>query len=205
MYKEIIDISLPLTTETIIYPGNPRLEIQEVRGASSIHSKITFGSHTGTHIDAPRHVIPNRGGIEVFTLEQMVGPAIVIDCTSATEKVTRQDLVDVPINKGARILLKTQNSLRGFETFRDDYVYLDGDCAEWLAQIGVVLVGIDYLSIKQRGGNDHRPHTALLEKNIVILEGIDLSRVEAGEYTLVCLPLLLPGIDGAPARVVLMQ
>jgi arylformamidase len=217
-WKEIIDISLPLSASTIVYPGNPRVEIEEVRGASSTHSKITLGSHTGTHIDAPRHVFPDRGGVEIFPLAQMNGPAIVVDCTSATEKVTRQDLgnalknkgiatprQDLGALKGTRILLKTQNSIRGFDTFRDDFIYLDGDCAEWLASEGVALVGIDYLSIKQRGGSDHRPHTALLEKNIVILEGIDLSHVEAGEYTLACLPLSFPGLDGAPARAVLMR
>ena len=204
-WNEIIDISIRLTASTIIYPGNPTVEIQEVRGASSTHSRITLGSHTGTHIDAPRHVFPDRGGVDVFTLSQLVGPAIVVDCTNAIEKITRQDLENAGVEKGARVLLKTQNSLRGFDSFYDDYVYLDGDCAEWLAETGVTLVGIDYLSIKQRGSSDHRPHTALLERDIVILEGIDLSHVEAGEYTLCCLPLSLPGLDGAPARAVLMR
>jgi arylformamidase len=205
MTQEFFDISLPLTESTIIYPNNPPVQIEVVPGASTTHSNISFGTHTGTHVDAPRHVWAERAGIEGFALSQFIGPATVIDCTQAGESVTIADLEKATIAKGARVLLKTRNSTRGYETFYDDYVYLDGDAAQWLAEREVSLVGIDYLSIKKRGGTDHRPHTVLLEHNIVILEGVDLSKVEPGEYTLMCLPLSFPHLDGAPARAVLVR
>ena len=205
MVQEFFDISLPLTESTIVYPNNPAIQIETVPGASTTHSNISFGTHSGTHIDAPRHVWADRSGIEGFSFSQFIGPATVIDCTQAGESVTIADLEKSAIEKGARMLLKTRNSARGFASFYDDYVYLDGAAAEWLAEREVSLVGIDYLSIKKRGGSDHRPHTVLLEHNIVILEGIDLSHVVPGEYTLMCLPLSLPHLDGAPARAILAR
>lgn len=95
--------------------------------------------------------------------------------------------------------------MRGFDEFYSDFVYLSSEGAEYLADAGVTLVGIDYLSIKQKGSTDNRPHTLLLEKDIPIIEGIDLSQVEPGEYTIVAFPLKYIGIDGAPARVVLLK
>jgi arylformamidase len=101
--------------------------------------------------------------------------------------------------------LKTRNSQRGFKRFFSDYNYLTSDGAAYLAKAGVALVGIDAWSIKQRGNKDNTPHTALLKKNIVILETIDLSKVKPGSYFLVLLPLRIEGRDGAPARAILIQ
>ncbi len=204
-YRELIDISLPLDATTTIYPGNPSVVRIEHRGAASTHSEITIGSHTGTHVDTPMHVFHERDGLEEFALTQFVGKALVIDVTMAVEKITLEDMAHVMVVPGMRILFKTANSARGFSEFHSDYIYLDGDCAVYLAEQGVALVGIDAFSIKKRGGTDTRPHTVLLEKNIVILEGIDLSMVEAGEYTILCLPLKFSNIDGSPVRAVLMR
>ncbi|MDO8590750.1 MAG: hypothetical protein Q7R65_02090 [bacterium] len=109
------------------------------------------------------------------------------------------------VKKAERILVKTRNSLRGFDKFYDDYIYLNGDAADYLAELGISLFGIDYFSVKQRGSKDQRPHTSLLSKNIPIIEGLDLSQVPAGNYTLVCLPLKFTGIEGGPARVILIS
>lgn len=204
-YKEIIDISLDINNQTIIYPGNPEVQVEEFAGATSTHSNISLGSHTATHVDAPKHVFKDGGGLETFDLKQFVGPAKVIDASSATEKITIADLDGLDIKAGDRVLFKTKNSTRGFGEFYDDFIYLDGDLADWLVEKKVALVGVDYLSIKQRGGSDNRPHTSLLEHNIVIVEGLDLLKVEAGDYFLVCLPLKLTNIDGAPARAVLLR
>ncbi len=204
-YTEIIDISLPLTQGTVVYPGNPELTIEEKQGATSTHSLIQMGSHTGTHVDAPKHAFVGGKGLEAFSSAQFVGPVRVLDCTHVSEKVTATDISGAHVQKGERILLKTKNSARGFTEWYDDYVYLDGDAADLLAEIAVALVGIDALSIKKRGGSDLRPHTALLTANIPILEGIDLSQVSPGAYTLACLPLKFTGTDGAPARAVLFR
>lgn len=206
-YSQIIDISLPLHPGTIVYPGNPQIEIEEIKSQSSgsAISKITFGSHTGTHIDAQKHVVEGGKPLDNIGLETFIGPCRVIDCTLDESSVKVETLQKNNIQKGDRILLKTKNSSRGFETFYDDYVFVSPEAAKYLAEKEVALVAIDYLSIKQRGSKDNTPHTHLLEKNIPIVEGIDLSKVEPGEYFLVILPLKFVNIDGAPARAVLLK
>jgi len=206
---KIIDISLPLNNNTPVYPGNVPLSVG-IHHAMPEHatqlSAITFGSHTGTHIDAPAHAVAGAPTLDQIPLEKFVGPCRVLDFSrEAGESVTKEMLGSKNIQKGERILLKTRNSLRGFKEFYDDYVYLDGEAADYLANLGVILVGIDALSIKKRGGGDHRPHISLLSKNIPIIEGLDLSVPNEKEYELVCLPLNFTDIDGAPARAVLLE
>lgn len=206
-YSQIIDISLPLTTGTIVYPGNPAIEMEEIKSetSGSVLTKITFGTHTGTHIDSQKHVVDGGKGMDSIPLETFIGECRIIDCTGEEDSVKVEILQKNSIQKGERILLKTKNSDRGFEEFYDDYVFLSPEASNYLADTGVVLVGIDYLSVKQRGSKDNTPHTYLLEKNIPIIEGIDLSKAEAGEYDLVILPLKFMNIDGAPARAVLLK
>ncbi len=205
---KIIDISLPLTNDTIVYPGNVPVTIENhahLPDDSSHLSKITMGSHSGTHIDAPMHAIEGAGEIDVFPLEAFVGPCRVLDFDFENVEITRASLESKNIQKGERVLAKTKNSNMGFESFRPDYIYLSGDGAEYLAEIGVALFGIDYISVKQRGSKDNRPHIALLSKKIPIVEGLNLKDVSEGEYFLSCVPLKFSGIDGAPARAILMS
>lgn len=203
--NKILDISIPLNENTVTYPGNPKVSITEQKGQTSVHSKILLGSHTGTHIDAPKHVFPGSGGVDSIPLESLVGKCRVVDFTHAEQSINVDDIERANIKKGERILAKTKNSDRGFDTFYDDYVYLDGDAAELLVEKDIALFGIDYFSIKKRGGPDNRPHTELLKNNIVIFEGLDLSRVEEGRYFFIGLPLKFIGIDGSPARAILLQ
>ncbi len=206
---KIIDISLPLNNQTPIYPGNVPVSVS-IHHAMPEHatqlSSITFGSHSGTHIDAPAHAITGAPALDKIPLENFVGTCRVLDFSNdLAEGVTQSFLESKNIKPGERILLKTRNSIRGFKEFYDDYVYLDGDAADYLASLGVQLVGIDALSIKKRGSTDHRPHLSLLSKNIPIVEGLNLSEVAEGEYELYCLPLNFTNIDGAPARAILIQ
>ncbi len=204
----IYDISLPLNDQTIIYPGNPGIFIEPhhtVPEYPTNLSKISFGSHTGTHVDAPRHIDTSAIGVDKISLEACIGPCRVLDITDVNEKITIADLEKHDVKTGERILAKTKNSLRGFTQFYDDSIYLDGAAADWLARKGILLFGIDWLSIKKRGGEDTRPHTSLLRKSIVIFEGLDLSQVEPGEYQFIGLPLRLTDLDGAPARAVLIK
>lgn len=198
-----IDISLPIYPGMVVYPENPDVLMTPVVGKTSTLNKITFGSHTGTHIDAPRHVFKKGRGIEAFTLTQLIGPCRVLDCMRARESITIADLKPFRIRRGERILLKTKNSRRGFARFHNDFVALGGDAAEYLVGRGVTLVGIDALSIKRRGVTDHRPHTVLLRNSVVIVEGLNLHRVRPGTYLFIGLPLRFDGLDGAPARVIL--
>ena len=203
---KIFDISLPLDDKTLIYPGNPKMTIEPHRIVPEYPtnlSMISFGSHTGTHVDAPKHVDNDAIGVDKINLETFIGPCRVLDMTGAEEKITIADLEAENIQQGERILVKTQNSLRGFDEFREDSIYLDGDAADYLAERGIILFGIDGLSVKKRGGEDVRPHTSLLSRNVVIFEGLDLSQVEPGKYQFIGLPLRFTDLDGAPARAVL--
>lgn len=206
-YNKIVDVSLPLKEGMITYPGNPDFAVEPMPSASgtSMLTKMILGTHTGTHIDTPKHVDAEAGGLELFPLDLFVGPCRVLDCSLAKEAVTVDILEQKNIQAGERLLLRTINSSRGFEEFYEDFVYLDGEAAQWLADLGVALVGIDSLSIKQRGSTDNTPHSALLQKNIPIIEGLNLHEAPEGEYVLVASPLRVANADGAPARVLLFS
>lgn len=206
--KKIIDISLPLTNSTVVYPNNVPLSIEthaHMPESTTHLSKITMGTHTGSHIDAPMHAVIGANTLDQIPLDTFIGVCRVVDAThrGPGESVKKEDIGEVKI--GDRILIKTSNSIRGFEKFYDDYVYLDGDAADWLASEKVQLVGIDYLSIKQKGSKDQRPHTSLLENNIPIIEGINLNNIAPGYYELICLPLKFVGVEGGPARIILRE
>lgn len=203
--EKIIDISLPIDEKTVVYPGNPKVSIKTIYGKTSTHSEIKFGSHTATHIDVPKHVFKKGFGVDKIDLKKVIGECRVLDMTRVKESIKSEDLKKENIKKRERILVKTKNSLRGFKKFYDDYIYLDGDAAEFLAQKKILLFGIDYFSVKKRGGKDTRPHTELLRNGIVIFEGLDLSKVKAGKYFLIGLPLKFTNLDGAPARAVLLK
>lgn len=202
---KIIDISLLLHTDTIAYPKNPAVRIKSRSTGHSTISEIAFGSHTGTHVDAQRHVFKNGAGVDRIPLERCIGPCRVLDMTKVKKAITVQDLRNEKIKAGERILVKTSNSKRGYKKFYSDYVHLDGDAAQFLAKKKIALFGTDYLSVKQRGSPDNRPHTELLKHSIPIVEGLDLSKVKPGKYDLVVLPLRFIDIDGAPARAILLS
>ncbi|MBI2051674.1 cyclase family protein [Candidatus Roizmanbacteria bacterium] len=205
-YRLIIDLSLPLNSKTVIYPSNPEMTVESLKSESgNFLSKITFGSHTGTHIDAPSHSVRGGKSIDQIDLERFIGPCRVIDCTASKVSISLEDVKRSRPKKEERLLFKTSNSKRGFEIFYEDFVFLSPEAAAYLATSEVALVGIDSLSIKQKGSPDNTPHTALLSKGIPILEGIDLSQVSPGDYYLIVLPLRFTGLDGSPARAVLLK
>ena len=205
----IFDISVPVVNGGVVYPGNPEIHIEAqqdmAKGGSSNVSLLSIGSHTGTHVDAPKHMIPNAAGIDAVPLDALIGRAVVLAFDDNVMAVTEAYLRAQPIDGHERVLLKTRNSQFIRERdFHRDYTYLAPDGAEYLASLGVRLVGIDYLSIEQFHSGHHRTHKTLLSRGIVIVEGLDLSEPAAGTYDLYCLPLLLEGIDGAPSRAVLV-
>lgn len=209
MPRKLFDISVPVKNGGVVYPGNPEIHIElqqdMSRGGSSNVSLLTIGSHTGTHVDAPLHMIPGGAGIDGIPLDALIGPALVIAFDDDVMAVTEAYLRSQPIAGHERVLLKTRNSRYIREPdFHRDYTYLAPDGAEYLASLGVRLVGIDYLSIEQFHSGHHRTHKTLLSRGVVIVEGLDLSEPPAGEYDLYCLPVLLDGVDGAPARAVLV-
>ena len=204
----LFDISVPVMNGGVVYPGNPEIHIEAqqdmAKGGSSNVSLLAIGSHTGTHVDAPKHMIPSGAGVDAIPLDALMGPAILVAFEDEVMAVTAELLRAQPLEGHERVLIKTRNS--GFIQQRDfhrDYTYVAPDAAEYLVSLGVRLVGVDYLSIEQFHSGHHRTHKTLLSRGIVIVEGLDLSRPPAGEYQLCCLPILLAGIDGAPARAVL--
>src|SRR5919108_3411554 len=198
---EIIDISVPIRPGMVTYPGDPDVTLERVLsiadGGVVNLSRLDFGVHTGTHVDAPVHFIDGAPAAESLPLDVLIGPASVLDLT-ATTRLDAAAFEHVALAE--RVLLKTRNSeLWNRETFAEDFLALTEDGARPLVEGGVRLVGIDYLSI-----GDEAAHEALLGAGIVAIEGLDLRGVELGEYQLVCAPLKLVGSDGAPARVLLI-
>ncbi len=208
--SRIYDISVPIRSGGLVYPGNPEIEItlqQAVaKGAGANVSFIRFGSHTGTHADAARHFFDDGQTVDAIPLKRLIGPALLLSFADDLRAVTAADLQKHDLKGHTRVLLRTRNSaLLSQKEFVQDYAYLAPDGAQYLVDNGVELVGIDYLSIEQFHSGHHKTHRTLLARSVVILEGLDLSVPAPGEYQLICLPLRIEGCDGAPARAVLME
>jgi arylformamidase len=207
--SRIYDISVPIRSGGIVYPGNPEIDItlqQAVaKGAGANVSAIRFGSHTGTHADASRHFFDDGQPVDQIPLDRLIGPALLVSFPDNVRAIGAAELKAHDLRGRTRILLRTRNSaLLSLKQFVPDYTYLAPDGAEYLVEKGVELVGIDYLSIEQFHSGHHRTHRTLLAKSVVIVEGLDLSSPPPGEYQLICLPLRIEGCDGAPARAVLI-
>lgn len=203
----IYDVTIAISGATPIYGSDPGVEFTSFkaleRGDSANVSQISFGVHTGTHIDAPNHFIDGAKRVHEIDPEKLVGPCRVIEIPDDVDGIEPGHVGE--LENVTRVLFKTRNSefWSTPETgFRKDFTYLTVDTAKLLAENGVVLVGIDYLSIEKSGSPGHPVHIALLEKEIVILEGVDLRRIEPGDYELICAPLKYDGAtgDGSPAR-----
>lgn len=206
----IFDISVPVRSAGLVYPGNPEISIEPQqsisKGAGANVSRVSFGSHTGTHVDAAKHFFDDGQTVDQIPLDRLIGPAILIAVDQALMSVGARDLQTHDLNGHKRVLIRTRNS--GFlldKDFHRDYTFLAPDGAEYLVELGVELVGIDYLSIEQFHSGHHRTHRTLLEKDVVIVEGLHLWGPSPGEYDLYCLPLRLEGLDGAPARAILIE
>ena len=202
----LIDITVPIRPAMPIYDRNPGVHLDRVlsipRGDTANVSRLELGVHTGTHVDAPLHFFEGGSGAEELPLEPLVGRAYVADGSAIEGPIDGLALSACGIPPGAeRVLLKTRNGrLWDRDDFTRDFVRLDGAGARLLVQMGIRLIGIDYLSI-----GDQDAHRALLDAGVVAVEGLDLRAVEPGWYELICLPLKVVGSDGAPARALLRR
>jgi arylformamidase len=201
---KIIDVTVPLSRDVPTFPGDPPFDIRFKHriadGDPFNGAEVTFGTHSGTHVDAPYHFLADGATVDQLPLEILMGKARVVELR-AREKIERADLEALDLRDDIRVLLKTRMSgqLRQ-PAFQEDFVYVTPDAATYLVQAGIKLVGIDYLSVEKFQTKDYH---ALLGAGVVIIEGLDLSDVEPGEYDMTCLPLRIAGGDGAPARVIL--
>lgn len=210
----IIDISVSVGPDMPSWPSDPPFEAEPFKaiadGSTSNVTRVSFGTHTGTHVDPPRHFIDGATGVDEIALDALMGECVVLEDLAADviDRAAVARLFDATSVASAghacdRVLFKTRSSgLWPLGEFSFDYVALDEGGADELVSRGVRLVGVDYLSVERRGGGG-AVHRMLLEAGVVILEGLDLSGVAAGRYELICLPLKLAGGDGAPARAVL--
>ncbi len=209
---KIYDISLTITPEIPVWPGDLRVELQRVKkiedGSHDNLSQMKLGVHTGTHVDAPYHFIANGLKIDELPIEIFVGPVQVVQIPDDVDLINASDLQKAQIDSSIkRILIKTRNSKHweGHEKkFDENFVAISADAADYLVKLGMQFVGIDYLSVGPFH-NSKPTHDALLGAGMALLEGADLSRVPEGVYQLVCLPLKLGATEGAPARAILIK
>jgi arylformamidase len=204
------DISVPIRDGMVTFEGDPLVHFGRVMamadGAICNVSRLDFGVHSGTHVDAPIHFIDGAAGIEMVALDALVGPALVVDATGIDALIDRAAIDRLAIPSGTeRLLFRTRNTqLWDSPSFEASFTAVTQDGAEALVELGIHLVGADYLSIAPFG--DPTPvHVALLGAGMVIVEGLDLRAIEPGWYDLICLPLLIPGSDGGPARAIVRR
>jgi arylformamidase len=206
---KLLDVSVPLAAGIPVYPGNPEFELQPVKriadGGSSNVSRLVMGTHTGTHVDAPRHFFEGAMTVDALPLDLLLGRARVVDI-GKRGGIGAEELAAAGLREDLRVLLKTSNSaLWNGEGFHKDYTHLTEAGAKYLVDQGVKVVGIDYLSVEQFKKAGAPAHHALLSQGVVIIEGLNLAEAEAGMYEMYCLPLRVVGGDGAPARVILKR
>lgn len=210
----IFDVTVPVSETTPIQPGDPRIQVEKLsqltQGDQANASRIAMGTHSGTHVDAPYHALQQGLTVDKLPLDLLMGPAFVAEVDHLQGNVVDVfDLARLHFPKETtRLLIKTRNSHlweNGFTEFERDYVHLAPQTAEWLVRRGIKLLGWDYLSVDPFGIKEQRAHQTLLGAGVVLVEGLDLSRVPAGSCHLICLPLKLKDGDGAPARVLVLR
>lgn len=207
----VIDISVPLHNSQVVWPSEPPVHVERKRtierdGANV--SELCMSLHSGTHVDPPLHFVAGGRPADQLALDVLVGPADVVDLADLA-RISAADLEARGLPADCRrVLLRTRNSqywAQGDTTFHPDYVGLAEDAARWVVDRGIRLVGIDYLSVEPYRLPGHPVHRILLGAGVICLETINLSAVASGRYQLLCLPLLIAGGDGAPARAVLQS
>lgn len=206
---KIYDVSLTIHPDMLVWPGNPPVTVEAAkaiaRGDSSNVSLLHIGTHTATHVDAPRHFIEGTPGIDSISPDVLLGEVRLFQLPGV-RRIDRQVLQGLDLKGVTRLLLGTDNSVLLRQKELDTgYTFVTGDAARYLVETGIRLIGIDYLSIEEHRKEGRPTHHILLEAGVVIVEGLDLAKVPPGDYELLCLPLKIKDSDGAPARVLLRE
>ncbi len=225
---KIIDVTVPISSFTPIFPGDPAPSIEKfltLEKDGCAVSRLSFGSHTGTHVDAPSHILKDGLSVDRLDIESLMGKAVVLDFSqrngALTDNILEKVYNDQKISESASILLlKTKASFwneknpeisdsqevrsdRGREF--EEPAYLDATAAAWIVRNGLKTVGIDSFSVDSLSSESLPAHHTLLSNNVNIVECLDLKSVEAGTYFFLCMPLKIEGCDGAPARALLIS
>jgi arylformamidase len=208
----MIDVTLVISPDMLVWPGDPAVEVvprKQIAADGANVSEVRMGTHTGTHVDPPNHFVEGAGGIDSVPLDVLVGDAVVVDARHLDRPIEGTDIERLAIPDGAqRVLLRTANSELWRQpkvSFPETYACLTAASAQWLVDQGIKLIGVDFLSVEQKGAEGHPVHHTLLENGVIIVEGLNLSEVEPGQYTLMCLPLRIRDGDGGPARALLLE
>lgn len=204
---KIYDISTLIHEDMIVYKNKdakkPVIEVMSdyVKG-SHYETRVLLDMHVGTHMDAPLHMIEGGDTIDNQDLYKCVTKCKVFDLTNVKEKIEFEDIKDLDIKEDDFIIFKTRNSFSREFDFK--FVFIGTDAAEYLAMKKIKGIGIDALSV-ERDQPKHETHDAFLKNDIAVLEGLNLEKIQEGEYYLVALPLKIKGGDGAPARAILIE
>ena len=201
---KMYDVTGTIHEGMTVYKDKPEKQpkFNQVTNGYVTETRLEIDVHTGTHIDAPLHMVVDGDTFETISMDDLVGQSKVFDLTQVEDGISKKDLESFDIQKGDFVLLKTKNSFE--EKFNFDFIYLTQDGAEYLSEIGVRGVGIDTLGI-ERSQEGHPTHKTLFASNIIIIEGLRLKEIEQGEYFMVAAPLKIVGTDGSPARVLLFE
>jgi len=210
MSHRIIDITFPISSGIPKWPGSVGYDVtwqMKMPNDTNNLSSFTIDSHLGTHLDAPLHFIENGKPVETLEFEKLIGEVFVLEIYGI-RSITRIDLEKAQIPKSCKkIILKTDNQLywkQNLVEFQEDFVSIDASGASWVVERGIHLIGIDYLSI-QRFHDGPETHQILLKSDVVIVESLNLENVDQGWYKLICLPMKLKGLEGAPVRAILIS
>ncbi len=206
------DITLAFSPDLPGWPGDPMPVVEKIRtiaeGSSCNVTRLDSHVHFATHVDAPLHFIEGAAAVDELPLDSLLGPCRVAHLPDV-DVIDAAVLESLALPPGTeRLLFRTRNSELWNDPaqgFREDYVALSSDGAEWAVGAGIRLVGVDYLSVERFKEPGRPTHNILLEAGVVALEGLDLRGIESGAYGLMCLPMKIKGADGAPARVVLVE
>jgi len=201
---KIIDVTLPIFNGMPVYKNKPEKQpdYQTVTNGHVTESRLTLDLHTGTHIDAPLHMINGGDTIETIPPESLIREVKVFDLTHVEDGIQEADLTTLDIQNNDFVLFKTKNS---FATeFDFNFIFLKESGAKWLVERGITGVGIDSLGI-ERSQEGHPTHRLLFSNNVIIIEGLKLDDVDPGTYKMVAAPLKLRGVDAAPARIFLFS
>ena len=205
---KIYDISMEISEDMPVYKNRiekrPKIEVTRTLKKGANESKLEIYVHTGSHVDAPYHVLQNGKTIEKLNPDRFMGRAIVLDFTKVKEGITEKHFkkLKLKIQKNDIILLKTKN--KSDKKFNFNFTYLEKSGASYLVSKKIKAVGIDNLGI-ERSQPNHQTHKILAKKNIPIFEGLDLAKVRQGRYFFHGLPLKIRKGDASPVRAVLIQ
>ncbi|WP_406661015.1 cyclase family protein [Methanolobus sp. ZRKC3] len=215
MVRRIIDISVGISSDMPVYPGDPKPSIENVFSIDKdgfAVSKVGIGTHTGTHIDAPSHILKDGASIDMVSIDHFLGRAVVLDLSYMEKDISRDDLESCfkssDVYKNAEIdILLLKTVMHSFEPVYSDIhgltVGLDKTVGQWILEYGFRTVGIDTLSVDSDPGLSN--HKLLLENDVCIIENLDLAEVRGGIYEFICFPLKLIGCDASPARAILIE